>query len=306
MVFFRFVPNGVWVLLAFLIGVLYGTTFQKFCKPLQGGPVFSCPQLQTEYSKAACTTEKKISDAFLHTKATKEIHCYGWMYSEVLAPYVGKSNMRMMEIGLDQGGSLKLWRDIFPEAEIHGLESGTKHGIERAKEQAAEALKDGVVVHVGSQDDPDFLQEISAQVEGGFDIIIDDGGHSAKNQIASLQHLWRTIKPGGVYIIEDLETQYYISGSKSGYGCYGQDCGGGYVGKKGTTIAVLKQFIDVLNRDFHDGPNNFNINQQNGHGTYSVVEGDQNVASLQCFRNMCALRKLQGSEFVSESGCKTS
>ena len=45
-------------------------------------------------------------------------------------------------------------------------------------------------------------------------------GHTNKQQIASLKHLWAHVRPGGVYVIEDLETQYY--GEKiPTFGCYG-------------------------------------------------------------------------------------
>ena len=125
-----------------------------------------------------------------------------------------------------------------------------------------------------------------------------------------------SVRPGGVYVIEDLETSYYPT------------FGGGPIGKEGTTIAVLKQvcsapafdcceattvgcsyvsrfygrslstkgflvlvllslvsqFVDVLNRDFVYGQDEFNKAWNPGHGTYSITEDDNQVASLQCFR----------------------
>ena len=73
----------------------------------------------------------------------------------------------------------------------------------------------------------------------------------------------------------------------------------------GTTIALLKSVVDVLNRDFHDGPSVFNMKGEMGHGTYSVFPGDQDVRSINCYRNMCALMKKSGDEFIEHrtNGC---
>jgi hypothetical protein len=39
-----------------------------------------------------------------------------------------------------------------------------------------------------------------------FDIIIDDGGHTVKQQRVSIETLWAQLKSGGYYIVEDLHT----------------------------------------------------------------------------------------------------
>jgi hypothetical protein len=65
-------------------------------------------------------------------------------------------------------------------------------------------------IYAGDQADEVFLEKFIAETtaNGLFDIIVDDGGHSMEQQNISLKHLWRTIKPGGYYFIEDLHTSY--------------------------------------------------------------------------------------------------
>jgi hypothetical protein len=64
-------------------------------------------------------------------------------------------------------------------------------------------------LYIGAQEDPEVLQEIVSKNEGpGFDIIIDDGGHTMKQQQDSFRVLWPLVRPGGLYFIEDLETSY--------------------------------------------------------------------------------------------------
>lgn len=87
-------------------------------------------------------------------------------------------------------------------------------------------------MHYGSQEDVAFLNTIRSS-ESSFDVIVDDGGHTMKQQITSLMHLLSKVRSGGVYVIEDLETSYV-----AGYG-------GGY-GKNSTTIEFIKRLVDDL------------------------------------------------------------
>ena len=46
---------------------------------------------------------------------------------------------------------------------------------------------------------------------GPFDIIIDDGGHTMEQQIASIETLFPALNEGGVYLCEDTHTSYWES-----------------------------------------------------------------------------------------------
>jgi len=85
----------------------------------------------------------------------------------------------------------------------------------------------------GSQADKNFLNEVQTEIGGKFDIIIDDGSHQMQHQMASLYLLFNAIKPGGIYVVEDLHTSYW-----SGFG-------GQYHGN--TTMELLKECTDNLN-----------------------------------------------------------
>ena len=57
---------------------------------------------------------------------------------------------------------------------------------------------------VGDQSNLDDLQGVVDECKEGYDIIIDDGSHAAAHQQISLDFLFKHLKPGGVYVIEDL------------------------------------------------------------------------------------------------------
>ena len=60
---------------------------------------------------------------------------------------------------------------------------------------------------IGDQADKSFLRNVKAQVPQ-IDIIIDDGGHRAEQQINTFEEMYYHLKTTGVYLIEDIELNY--------------------------------------------------------------------------------------------------
>ena len=131
----------------------------------------------------------------------------------------------ILEIGVSEGGSLHMWRDYFGEkAKIYGVDINP-----RCKELEEENIK----IFIGSQSDRKFLKSLVKQIPP-IDILIDDGGHTMKQQIASYEELINHVKDDGIFLSEDLHTSYWL-----GYG-------GGHK-RRGTFIEYTKNFIDFLN-----------------------------------------------------------
>lgn len=102
----------------------------------------------------------------------------------------------LLEIGVAKGASALMWREYYPDCDIHLLDLfmdsnhvSTKWCRERF-----------FVPHRGDQSDPNVLSTIREQ----FEIIIDDGSHRADHQLISFKHLFfNNLVSGGVYAIED-------------------------------------------------------------------------------------------------------
>ena len=108
----------------------------------------------------------------------------------------------MLEIGVFMGGSLALWRKFLgPDAVIFGIDINPSC-----------IAFDGqfACVRIGSQDDPQFLRSIVAEM-GGIDVVLDDGSHIASHQRASFDLLFPLLSDGGHYIVEDMHTAYWRS-----------------------------------------------------------------------------------------------
>jgi hypothetical protein len=103
---------------------------------------------------------------------------------------------RIFEIGIAGGGSLEMWRDYFPNATIFGIDIDPKTGMD----------SDRIKTFVADQSDRRQLAAFIDKFGGGYDIIVDDGGHSMEQQQISLGHLFKYVKPGGYYVIEDVHT----------------------------------------------------------------------------------------------------
>lgn len=72
------------------------------------------------------------------------------------------------------------------------------------KTTAWEAFGKNVKVAIGSQADPAFLSHIKGNYSDGFDIILDDGSHVPEHMFTTFALMWPLIRPGGVYLIEDV------------------------------------------------------------------------------------------------------
>lgn len=227
---------------------------------------------------------EQVWRAFDRTPATKERHCYSFMYADLMGRYACTEDLGLLEIGVDMGGSLNLWRAMFPRVSLSGIEGGDTNGIQHAQNQKREAAALGVAIHLGDQADAAFLETVvAATPTHSFDIVVDDGGHRTVQQNTSLHLLWKTVRPGGLYTIEDLETSYYSMAGEDPL----QHVGGA-VGIPGTAIAMFKHLIDRVSF----GPDGVRRTDAVLDDTRSAQFADvDRIAAVYCFRNMCALRK---------------
>lgn len=114
-------------------------------------------------------------------------------YQRMMAEFRDRP-ITLLEIGIDQGASLRTWEIYFPKASIVGVD------IEPATRRFA---RKNVTVEIGSQFDAEFLAGLAQRYTP--DIIIDDGSHIAEHQVFSFERLFHGLKPGGLYVVEDIQ-----------------------------------------------------------------------------------------------------
>lgn len=167
----------------------------------------------------------------------QEIHGYTehyWQYFRDIKP------KKLLEIGVFGGSSVNIWNAFFPECQITGVDNNPDTLNIRTIHKRIE-------LQIGDQANVEFLQSL-----GNYDVIIDDGGHTMKQQITSFEVLWSKLNKGGLYVIEDLHTSYWNE----------------FQDYEIRTTDFLKMLVDSVN-----------LNGQNGYGnifsaaSYADTEG---------------------------------
>ena len=235
--------------------------------------------------------EHDVLNALKRRKSSKTGE-FGIFYPKLLAPLLLKSRHQgdlivFLEIGNRRGETLQALLDLFPNGILYGLDLG-KGDYKKLDIPSRFAAFKNVHLFQGDQADTSLLEKIGENAmkrQGGFDVIIDDGGHRMFQQKASLYTLWKFLKPGGRYVIEDTETSYYEH--------YG---GTSDLNTNTTFVSALKSLVDVLNRDYigYD-PMKPEARPRRGAGTYSVFPGDDSIYSVQFITNAAVLSKSNDS-----------
>jgi hypothetical protein len=112
--------------------------------------------------------------------------------------------IKLLELGILDGGSLLLWRDYFPHGTIVGTDIKVSYNPQIADDPRIHTFE-------GNQTDTVFLTEVANKIApDGFDIIIDDASHIGAFTKISFWHLFDNhLKPSGIYVIEDWGTGYW-------------------------------------------------------------------------------------------------
>lgn len=178
---------------------------------------------------------------------------YFEIYDRFFGRYVAHKPV-ILEIGISQGGSIDLWKKFFGEDFIY-------YGID-INPKCKQFERPGVNIFIGSQSDRKFLREVKQQIPD-LDILIDDGGHTMKQQIVTFEEMFPKIKDGGIYLCEDNHTSYWL------------DFGGG-LKRKGTYIEYIKNLVDVQHL-WYTGKNKGIKNRELYNRIYSICFFDSIV-----------------------------
>lgn len=102
----------------------------------------------------------------------------------------------VLEIGIERGGSLKLWNDYFVNAKIYGLDINEPPEFLTRYERIISKKFDAY-----SLDSFNYFIEKNIK----FDIIIDDGSHTLESMIFVIEKYTKLLDIDGILIIEDVQ-----------------------------------------------------------------------------------------------------
>jgi SAM-dependent methyltransferase len=134
----------------------------------------------------------------------KKVHTYADTYHALFSP-LRHEVTAVFECGVFRGGSLRAWRDYFPNAAI--IAGDINAGFLFDEERIHTALLDQMSPDsIGS-----FFSALAPKYPDKFDIMIDDGCHIYEATLCLFENAIKYLKPNGLYIIEDMLEKYFSS-----------------------------------------------------------------------------------------------
>ena len=123
---------------------------------------------------------------------------YTRAYEALLAPRRDEP-LRLLELGVQAGSSIRMWLDYLPDAKVAGVD------IKPVPNQLKQAPGRLRYRHFqGEQADPKVLGAALDWLGGEADVVVDDCSHKHADHVASHGILWPRLAAGGWYACEDL------------------------------------------------------------------------------------------------------
>jgi len=162
------------------------------------------PACEAEPTRRESNQLKSYFDSHLEGRGiTKWIHYFD-IYERHLRKFVGEE-VHIVEIGVFSGGSMDMWHGYFgPKCRMYGVD---------IRQECKIYENERTRIFIGDQRDRNFWKSFVQKVPR-IDIVIDDGSHQPEHQIVTLEELLPIVRPGGVYICEDV---HYAHNRFSGY-----------------------------------------------------------------------------------------
>lgn len=159
-------------------------------------------------------------------------HRYDKSYDLFLSSFYDASGC-ILEIGVQNGNSIKLWLELFPNAYIYGMDINECYSGDRYS------------VIKGDQSSKTDLKNVNDIIKTSNVMFInDDGSHIPEHQLLTFNTLFPSLCEGGIYIIEDIEVSYWTK-----FSLYGYPTNYGYK-HPNSIIEIFKEVVDSVNSEF--------------------------------------------------------
>ena len=197
-------------------------------------------------------------------------------YDRVLAEYQD-SSVNILEIGVQNGGSLEAWSQYFKNAQsIVGVDIDQKC-------QSLVYSDNRIQVIIGDCCQQDVLEKITRQT-ATFDLVFDDGSHQSADIIKAFLLYFPKLSVDGVYIIEDLHCSYWANYEGGLFDPY-------------SSIAFIKKLIDIINHQHWQNEISINLFLENfliqsGLDALTInVDFLNQIHSIEIINSLCIIKK---------------
>lgn len=194
-------------------------------------------------------------------------------YERLFAPFRA-SPIRLLEIGVQNGGSLEIWRRYFPMARrLIGCDINPEcHNIVYDDPK--------ISVIVGDINNINTIKKIFGKSDS-FDIIIDDGSHRSSDIVKTFANYFHVLSDAGVYVTEDLHCSYWSEFEGGLYAPY-------------SALSFFKRLADIVGQE-HWGIRKSSSELLSGFSKHYGATFDgvpfEHIHSVEFINSMCVIRK---------------
>ena len=118
------------------------------------------------------------------TDKSMDYHGYAKVYDEL---FEGLNPKKILEIGVADGASVRMWIDAYPNAMIYGIDNDKAHYFE----------EDRIKVFTEDQGNVEKIIKVGKEIGGNIDIIIHDGSHYVEHQEKSANTMINFLRLAG-------------------------------------------------------------------------------------------------------------
>ncbi len=149
-------------------------------------------------------------------------------YDQALTFYRNQS-IRLLEIGIQNGGSLEIWSKYFPNA-VKLIGCDRNSGCRRL------TYDNSIITVVVADANLDETEKIILDHAQTYTLIIDDGSHRSSDIVKSFARYFPHLEDGGLFVVEDLHCSYW------------QEFEGGIFDPY-SSVAFFKRLADIINHE---------------------------------------------------------
>ncbi len=201
-------------------------------------------------------------------------------YDNIFAEYRDDA-VHLLEIGIQNGGSLDIWSKYFPNAQ-------KLIGCDINPNCAKLVYDDQRISIIIGDANHNATEAAILSATASYDLIIDDGSHRSSDIIKSFVKYWPHLEDGGVYVVEDLHCSYWESYEGGIYDPL-------------SSMAFFKRLTDVLNFE-HWGLNTKRSIVFKGLCAKYDLDIDENsfkhIHSIEFINSLCIIKKRKSVENV--------
>jgi len=162
-----------------------------------------------------------------HTDKHHGHNYFNEIYQDLFFP-IKDTISKFVELGVHEGASIMIWREFFQNAEIIGLDiSADYHKFHDKTRITLESINSGI---------KETLINF-ANKHNDLDVFMDDGSHIMDHQQITLATIFKSVKSGGIYVLEDLHTSVSV---KNDPNSIWRSEGG-----ETTTLDMLENFVET-------------------------------------------------------------